>query len=136
MQKSDNRRPAGITALSIFFGFGSFVSAVMALLILFPGSITESTKSASPLLILFSLLLSIAACIACIVASVGLWRCASWGLWTALVILSANILSQLSDLVTVHQVRSLIAILLSGVMIWYLLKNKSVFIPVAASASQ
>jgi hypothetical protein len=128
MLMSDERRPPGITALSLFFAFGAIITGVMALLVLFPGSITEPAKdSASPLMITLGLLLMIAACVACIVASIGLWKFTKWGLWTALGILCANILSEFSDLITTHQWRTLIGFPLSGVMIWYLWQKKPMF---------
>ena len=124
----DERRPPGIAALSMFFAFCAVVSGAMAMLVLFPGSMgTPATQTSSPLMIMIGLLLMIAASVACIVASVGLWRCALWGLYTALVILCANILSEFSDLVTTGQWRTLIGFPLSGLMIWYLWQKKPMF---------
>lgn len=125
---NDERRPPGISALSMFFAFGAIITGVMALFVLFPGSVgTPSTQNASPLMIMIGLLLMIAVCIGCIVSSIGLWRCARWGLWTALVLLCANIISEFSDLITSHEWRTLIGFPLSGLMIWYLWRKKPIF---------
>ena len=124
----NERRPPGITALSMLFAFCSLVSGVMAMLVLFPGSIGDPPPTtASPFLIMVGLLLMIAACIACIVASIGLWRLTLWGMWTTLVILCANVLSELIDLVTTQQLRNVIGIPVSGLLVWYVWRNKPVF---------
>lgn len=134
---SDERRPPGITALSMFFVFGAIVTGVMAALVLFPGDVeTPATQSASPIMITIGLLLMIAACVACIAAAIGLWRCALWGMWTALVILCANILSDITDLITTHDWRTLIGLPLSGLLIWYLWSKKPMFEESARAALQ
>lgn len=124
----DERRPTGIAALSMFFAFCAVITGFMAMLVLFPGMLdTPPTQNSSPIMIMIGLLLMIAACIACIAASIGLWRCARWGLYTALVTLCANILSEFIDLITTGQWRTLIGFPLSGLMIWYLWQKKAMF---------
>ncbi len=134
---SDERRPPGITALSMFFVFGAIVTGVMAALVLFPGDVdTPATQNSSPIMITIGLLLMIAACVACLAAAVGLWRSALWGMWTALVILCANILSDIIDLLTTHDWRTLIGLPLSGLLIWYLWSKKPMFEESARAALQ
>jgi hypothetical protein len=124
----NERRPPGITALAMFFAFCAIVTGVMATLILFPGSLGDApATAASPLMITIGLLLMLASCIACIAAAIGLWRLTLWGMWTSIVILCGTVLSELSDLITAQQGRSLIGILVSGLLIWYLWRKKPVF---------
>lgn len=124
----DERRPSGVTALSLFFALCGVISGVMAMLVLFPGSVgTPATQNSSPIMIMIGLLLMIAASLASIVASVGLWKCARWGLYTALVLLCANIFSEFIDLITTQQWRNLIGFPLSALIIWYLWQKKPVF---------
>jgi hypothetical protein len=121
----------------MFFVFGAMVTGVMAVLVLFPSNVdTPATENASPIMITIGLLLMIAACVACIAAAIGLWRCALWGMWTALVILCANILSDFIDLITTRDWRTLIGFPLSGLLIWYLWSKKPMFEGFAQAALQ
>jgi len=130
----DDRRPAGIKALIILFVFGAFMSGMSAMLLLFPGSITETTSRAGaqahegfsgmgP----WTLPLTTLVCLACIAAAVGLWRLAPWGLWTAVVILGVNLIGDTVSMFSSHDWRTLIGLLIFGFMIWYLLRQRSLF---------
>ena len=130
----DDRRPAGIKALSILFVFGAFMSGMSAVLLLFPGSIMEDASHAGaqahegfagmgswtfPLMTLV--------CLACIAAAVGLWRLAPWGLWTAVVILGANLVGDVISMFSSRDWRTLVGLLIFAFMIWYLLRQRPLF---------
>ncbi len=130
----EDRRPAGIKALSILFVFGAFISGMSAMLLLFPGSITEGTSRAGtqahsgftgigP----WTLPLTAVICLACIAAAAGLWRLAPWGLWTAIVILGANLVGDTISMFTSRDWRTIIGLLIFGFMIWYLLRQRPLF---------
>lgn len=130
----DDRRPAGIKALSILFVFGAFMSGISAMLLLFPGSITETTSRAGaqahegfsgmgP----WTLPLTTLICLACIAAAVSLWRLAPWGLWTAIVILGVNLIGDTISMFSSHDWRTLIGLPIFGFMIWYLLHQRPLF---------
>lgn len=130
----EDRRPAGIKALSILFVFGAFMSGMSAILLLFPGSIVEGTSRAGAQtqegfagMGGWTLPLMTLVCLACIVAAVGLWRLASWGLWTAIVILGANLVGDTISMFTSHDWRTLVGLLIFGFLIWYLLKQRPLF---------
>ncbi len=130
----DDRRPAGIKALSILFVFGAFMSGMSAILLLFPGSIVEGTSRASAQaqegfagMGGWTLPLMTVVCLGCIVAAAGLWRLASWGLWTAVVILGANVIGDIISIFASRDWRTLIGLLLFGFMTWYLLRQRALF---------
>lgn len=123
---NDERRPKGVTALSLFFGFGAVVSAIAAVLLLFPGSLGDRTHSGF-MITGGSLLMMALICAACIATSIGLWRCALWGFWAALVILSLNVAGDIIGVITVHDTRTLIGLPIGILLIWYLLQRRPIF---------
>ena len=84
----DRNRPADITALSLFFGFGAILCAAAALMVHSTGELpkiwratavsTLGTEAVSWLVMV---------CIACVVASLGLWRVSYWGFLTGTILL-------------------------------------------------
>lgn len=130
----EDRRPAGIKALSILFVFGAFISGMSAILLLLPGSIMEDTSRAGTQahsgftgVAIWTLPLMALACLACIAAAAGLWRLAPWGLWTAVVILGANVAGDTISMFTSHDWRMVVGLLIFSFMIWYLLKQRPLF---------
>lgn len=130
----DDRRPAGIKALSILFVFGAFMSGMSAILLLFPGSIVEGTSHVGAQaqegfagMGGWTLPLMTLVCLACIVAAVGLWRLAPWGLWTAVVILGVNLIGDTISMFSSRDWRTLLGLLVFGFMIWYLLRQRPLF---------
>ncbi len=61
-----------------------------------------------------------AVCVACAIASFGLWHCKRWGFWTALIILSVNLAGNVTDSLSAHEWRPLIGLPIGGLMIAYL----------------
>ena len=91
-------RPLGITAPSLFFVFGVAMSGLAAVMLLFPGSVLEPLWRLNPRaregfanMGAWAALLMGMVCAACTTAALGLLRCARWGYWTALAILSINL---------------------------------------------
>ena len=129
----DDRRPAGIKALSILFAFGAFMSGMSAILLLFPGSVVEGTHAGAQTHEGFAgmggwtLPLMTVVCLACIAAAVGLWRLAPWGLWTAIVILGVNLIGDTISMFSSHDWRTIVGLLIFGFMIWYLLRQRPLF---------
>jgi len=80
-------------------------------------------------MITISLLLMLAAGAACIAASVGLWRCTRWGMWTALAIISANVLSDLIGLISTRRSGALVGLPLFAVLGGYVWKKTALFRP-------
>ena len=74
-----------------------------------------------------ALLLMGATAVACTTAAVGLWRCARFGLWTALAILVINLLGDAGNAVITGDLRALIGLPVGGLMIWYLSRRRRLF---------
>jgi hypothetical protein len=56
----------------------------------------------------------------CAAAAIGLWQGALWGVRTALVILSLNIIGDVTGALVRHDYRALIGLPIGGAMIFYL----------------
>ena len=101
MTKSETR-PAGITALSIFFLFGTTASFISFVSLLFPGSFLEPMWRLNPRaregfasIGVWAIVLMCAVSVACASAAVGLWRGARWGYWLAVALLAINLLGDI-----------------------------------------
>jgi uncharacterized membrane protein (DUF2068 family) len=131
---SNRSRPAGITALSLFFVFGTVMSGLAAVMLLFPGSVLEPLWRLNPqaragfvTMGNWAVLLMALVCAACATAAIGLWRCARWGHWTALAILSINLAGDTLNALIAHDWRTLIGLPIGGVVIAYLFSKRRVF---------
>jgi len=110
------------------------MSGLTFLMLLFPGGPLDAlwrlnpraqeglSSLGSPALLLMS-----ATSLACITAAVGLWRCARWGMWTALAILAVNLIGDTGNAVVTGDKRALIGLPIGGLMIWYLLSERQRF---------
>src|SRR5262249_488738 len=93
------RRPTAIALLSLFFVLGTFASGLTVVMLLLPGSSLDLLWRLNPrahqafadmgpnAVFVMSMV-----CWSCAVAAVGLWRCRLWGFWTAICLLSINLL--------------------------------------------
>src|SRR5438105_2968948 len=101
---SFSSRPAGVTALGLFFAFGTSMAFLAAMMLLFPGSILEPLWRLNPharesfaAMGLWAVLLMAIVSAACATASIGLWRRKLWGYVTALTILSMNLIGDTTN---------------------------------------
>jgi hypothetical protein len=127
-------RPIGVTALSLFFIFGTIMSGLAAVMLLFPGSALETLWRLNPqprdgfvAMGNWAVLLMTMVCAACATAAIGLWRCARWGYWTALVILCVNLSGDTLNMLIAHDWRTLIGLPVGGMMIAYLWSQRRIF---------
>ena len=111
-----------------FFAFGATMCALTVCLLLFPGSALDSLWRLNPDARLafaslghWSLVLMLIVGTACLVAAIGLWRVRPWGTWLALIILSINMLGDLTNVLVRHDYRGLIGVPVAGAMIFLLL---------------
>ena len=111
------------------------MSGLTALMLLFPGRALDSLWRLNPRAHLgfaamgnTAFLLMAAVCAACATAAVGLWRCARWGYWTALTVLSINLVGDVTNFVVAHNWRTLVGLPIGGAMIVYLVRNRTAFV--------
>jgi len=117
MTTNSENRPVGITALSIFFLFGTTASFLSFVSLLFPGSFLEPMWRLNPRaregfagMGVWAVVLMCAVCVACTSAAVGLWRGARWGYWIAVVLLAINLLGDIANVVTGIEPRAAVGI--------------------------
>src|SRR5215468_11044877 len=97
-------------------------------LLLFPGSALDSLWRLNPDARLafqslggWSVVLMLSVGTACLFAAIGLWRAKPWGMWLALIILSINMLGDLTNVFVRHDYRGAIGVSVAGAMIFFLL---------------
>ena len=127
-------RPLGITAISLFFVFGTLMSGLAAFMLRFPGSVLEPLWGLNPraregfaVLGMRGAMLMAGVCLACMAAALGLWRCTRWGLWMAVGILVINLAGDTTNAMVTGDLRALIGLPIGGLMIWYLVKQRRLF---------
>jgi len=135
MSASERRRPAGITFLAGFFLFGTIMSGLTAVMLSFPGSFLEPLWRLNPraregfvAMGGSAILLMVLVCAACASAALGLWRCARWGLWTAVAILGINLAGDTANAFVLRDWRTLIGLPIGGAMLAYLIRQRRVFL--------
>ena len=132
MQVKSKTRPIGITALSIFFLFGAAMSFISFVSLLFPGSFLEPMWQLNPRaregfasIGVWAVVLICAVSVACLSASIGLWRGAQWGYWMAVVLLCIHLSADIANVVLGIEPRAAIGIPIVLAILAFLM-NKSV----------
>ena len=132
---SHPNRPIGITALCLFFVFGTVMSGLAAVMLLIPGSVLEPLWRLNPraregLVAMggWAVLLMAVVCVACGSAALGLRNCKPWGCWMALTILIINLAGDLLNVVIAHDSRTLLGLPIGGAMVVYLLTKRRIFV--------
>jgi hypothetical protein len=128
-------RPADVTALSLFFAFGAVISAITGAMLVLTGTGLVRNWTLFP-----SLQDSLAqtgkgaaswwgfACVACVVAARGLWRCSYWGYLTAFIFLFLLVAANLFDALLLHDwLRLLTSVAIGALLLWYLRTREHVF---------
>jgi hypothetical protein len=139
-------RTSGVNRwFAAFFGFGTTMCVLTVSLLLLPGSALDSLWRLNPdarlafaSLGYWSVVLILTVGTACLFAAIGLWRGRPWGTWLALVILSINILGDLTNVFVRRDYRGLIGVPVAGAMIFLLLacgRAQKVFSPDNGAAS-
>lgn len=111
-----------------FFAFGATMCALAIGLLLFPGSTLDSLWRLNPdarlafeSLGYWSVVLMLTIGTACLFAAIGLWRARPWGTWLAVIILSINMLGDLTNVFVRHDYRGLVGVPVAAAMIFFLL---------------
>jgi hypothetical protein len=124
---SSQRRPAGITGLSLFFACGAVVSFTAGLALLFPGSVLEPmwrlnprAKEAFDSMGGWAVLLMSAVSTTCSLSAVGLWRGAKWGHRLSFGVLVVNLIGDSLNVVLGTEPRAAIGIPIAGALLAFL----------------
>ena len=124
-------RPLGVTALSIFFCVATLITTIAAVSLFFANGFLEPIWRLNPrgraslgafgiwAVLLFSLV-----GLACAIAALGLWRKRRWGYFTAIAVLSINLLGDLINVVSGNEPRAIIGVPIAALIIIYLLRPK------------
>jgi hypothetical protein len=125
------RRPAGLTALAIFFALGTIPAAATAFALAWPGAWSETMWRLKPeapadlaRLGPFAIPLMTLVAAACAGAAIGIWRGAEWGRRLGVGLLGVNLLGDTLNAVLRGDWRTLIGIPIGGAMLAYLLSPR------------
>ncbi len=77
----------------------------------------------------WSIVLMVTVCAGCAAAAYGLWKMQPWGRVLAIVVLGINIVGDTANALFRHDLRTLIGIVIGGLMIRYLAKQRPLFMP-------
>ena len=121
------RRPAGVTALSLFFLIGAAISGVSTFSLLDPGEFLEPMWRMNPRarqafagIGVWGVLLMLTVCLACAAAALGLWRGKRWGYWLAVGLLATNLAGDLINVLLGTEPRALIGVPVAAGLLVYL----------------
>ena len=117
MRPEPEKRPPGVTALSIFFSFGAAMSFIAFISLLLPGSLLEVMWRLNPRaregfagIGAWAVVLMGAVSVACASASIGLWRGERWGFRLAAALLCINLLGDVANVLLGIEPRAAVGI--------------------------
>lgn len=123
-------RPADITVLSFLFMLGAVVSAICCAGLLLPADEPHPYLRSLPALVIMgteAISWMVFVGIACVVAALGLWRCAYWGFLTATVVSVLFIAAHFMRALFTNQWWDLLLILSIGALIMWYLRRRAPF---------
>ena len=122
-------RTRGITALSIFFTVGAFISLIAGLSLLFPDGLLEAMWRINPRARMelgsiggWAIVLLLAVSMSCFIAAVGLWRGNVWGHRVAVALIAINLIGDLANTLLGTEPRAIVGVPIAALLLWYLLK--------------
>jgi hypothetical protein len=125
------QRPRGITALSLFFGFGAVMAFTSLVALLFPGGFLEPMWRLNPRareafagMGGWALLLMAAVSAACAFASAGLWHGKRWGYVLAIVVLVVNLAGDLTNALLGIEPRAWFGVPIVALLLGYLATSR------------
>lgn len=124
-------RPAGLTALSLFFAIGALMSGTTAVALMFPGSGLEPIWRLNPparvafaQLGTWGIVLMLAVLVACLAAAAGLWTGRRWGYWLAVALLAINLGGDVLNATVRGDRRTLVGLPIGGLLLAYLFSRR------------
>ncbi len=133
MLKSQNEvtRPPGITALSVFFAFGTLASGLSAVSLLTPGGPLEPVWRLNPRahdalagMGTWAPLLLGAVCLACAAAAYGFFTGRLWGYRLGITLLVVNLAGDLINAGLGIEPRAVVGLPIVGLLLWYLSSSR------------
>ena len=119
--------PIGMKLLALFFAFGTCMCALTIVLLIFPGTTLDSLWRLNPeahaafqSIGWLSTLLMATVGTACGLAAIGLARNTTWGCWLGILVLTVNLVGDLTNALLRHDLRTLIGMPIAGAMMVYL----------------
>jgi hypothetical protein len=126
------RRPWTVTGLSLFFAFGTAMSFLSFVALLFPGSFLEPMWRLNPrarenfaVMGLWAPLLMLVVSIACASAAFGLWRRKRFGYVLGLVMLTVSLIGDLANAVLGIEPRAWIGVPVAALLIGVLATGRA-----------
>jgi hypothetical protein len=127
MAEQGSRRPVGVTALSLFFVFGTAMAAVAALSLASPGSVLEPMWRLNPQghqglvrLDVWGVVLMVATSVGCGVSALGLWRRRRWGYAVAVSLLVVQLAGDILNVVLGTEPRAIVGVPIVAGLLLYL----------------
>ena len=125
-------RPFVVTLSIIIFFIGTVASLISVISLSFPGSFLEVVWRINPhareglaRMGGWSVAVMLAVCIACLFATIGLWRGLRWGYWLTISMLCINLISSIINVVAGTEPRALIGIPMVLILLMCLLRKKT-----------
>jgi hypothetical protein len=122
--------PIGMKLLALFFAFGTCMCALTIVLLIFPGTMLDSLWRLNPeahaafqSIGWLSILLMATVGTACGLAAIGLARNTTWGCWLGILVLTVNLVGDLTNALLRHDLRTLIGMPIAGAMMVYLYRS-------------
>jgi hypothetical protein len=130
--RSTPPHPWTVTALSLFFGFGTLMSFLSFVALLFPGGFLEPMWRLNPrarenfaTMGLWGPLLMLVVSFACASAAIGLWRGKRFGYVLGLTLLIVSLLGDLANAVLGIEPRAWIGVPIAALLIWVLATGRA-----------
>ncbi|MEO5625015.1 MAG: hypothetical protein ABIQ70_03270 [Dokdonella sp.] len=125
------RRPAGVTALGLFFIFGTLMSGLSALSLLTHAAALEpmwqvkpAAREAFSQMGLWAPVLLGAVCLACASAALGFFTGTKWGYYLGVSILLLNLAGDIVNSLIGVEPRAWVGVPIVAVLLWYLSSRK------------
>lgn len=125
------KRPRGISAISIFFLAGALISFIASASLLFPASFLEPIWRVNPrghknlsALGSWAVILLLVVSISCGLAAIGLWRRAAWGHKFGVALIAINLLGDVANTVLGTEPGAIVGVPIALALLVYLLSRK------------
>jgi len=132
MMGTTNKRPLVVTLLIVLFAIGTIASLISVTTLTFPGSFLDAAWRVNPhahegltRLGSLSVLLMSAVFVACLLTAIGLWRGWEWGYWLAIVMLVANLIGDVINVIARSERRAIIGIPIALILLLFLMRSQT-----------